>query len=131
MHDQDIDFGDREFTVTIAARPEFIARRQSSLPQVVLGFALGIVVVMVSLGVVMAVVQVIRARAALNAAVTHEKHKTSLIEASKAAHEKTIAYACHQLRSENPFPPHSVFTHCWQRKEVRVHERMRERKRQK
>ena len=95
---QHLKFGGRALSVQIAARPEFVAGRRSTMPSFVLAFAIGMVVIVVSLLALMALVQFTREQPELRRRIMQEQHKMSLVEASKAAHEKTIAYACHQLR---------------------------------
>ena len=95
---QSLRFGERDLVVTIAARPEFISKRRSNLPEVVLAFCLVLVVVLVGLLVVGVVILQARARTKEQRRLAEEKHRIMLAEASKQAHERTIAYACHQLR---------------------------------
>jgi hypothetical protein len=40
----------------------------------------------------------LRERSDASRRLLEENHKKSILEAAKEAHERTIAYACHQLR---------------------------------
>ena len=91
-------FAERDLLVTIAARPEFITKRRTNLPEVVLVFCLVLVVVLVGLLVVGVAIQQARSREKEQRRLAEEQHRMKLAEASKQAHERTIAYACHQLR---------------------------------
>ena len=91
-------FGERDLTVIVAARPEFISKRRSNLPEVVLAFCLAMVAVLVGLLVVGVAILRGRERVKQQRRVAEEEHRIVVAEASKQAHERTIAYACHQLR---------------------------------
>ena len=95
---QILRFAERDLLVTIAARPEFITKRRTNLPEVVLVFCLVLVVVLVGLLVVGVAIQQARSREKEQRRLAEEQHRMKLAEASKQAHERTIAYACHQLR---------------------------------
>ena len=97
-HSQTLQFSDRQLAVTIAARPEFIAHRQTSMPSVVLAFCLVLVVVVVDLLAVGSAWYLSATRASESARAMQEQHRASMLQACKQAHERTIAYACHQLR---------------------------------
>ena len=101
LRGQFVQFADRRLQVEIAARPEFISRRRTSMPTFVLGLSLGMVLVLVCLLSAVLFIQVGRSRAAIRQRIVEEEHKKSVVQAAKEAHEKTIAYACHQLRYES------------------------------
>ena len=96
---QALQFGDRSFDVTIAAMPHYIASRKSSLPEFVVAFAVTLVVFAVGFVATAAIAVVVREHGIAERRLLQEVHKQAVIEASKEAHERTIAYACHQLRS--------------------------------
>jgi hypothetical protein len=95
---QELVFGDRVFNVTFAARQEFLSRRLTNLPEFVFGFCLGMVIVVVVLLSVVAAVQYSKAKAVMQKHHVEEQYRLSILQASKLAHERTIAYASHQLR---------------------------------
>ena len=95
---QPLSFGDRVFDVTVAARPEFINVRRTDMPDIVLGVCIGIVVVLVVLITIVGMVLYRKQKEAMMKRAREEQHRLSIVEASKLAHERTIAYACHQLR---------------------------------
>ena len=95
---QPLTFGDRVFDVTVAARPEFISVRRTDMPDIVLGVCIGIVVVLVVLITVVGMALYRKQKEAMMKRAREEQHRLSIVEASKLAHERTIAYACHQLR---------------------------------
>jgi hypothetical protein len=95
---QTLRFADREFKVTFAALPEYIALRRTRTPVYALSLAVVSVVLLSTLMAVTTLVVYNRVTSAVQQAVLEEHHKKSVLEATKAAHEKTIAYACHQLR---------------------------------
>ena len=95
---QSIQFGDRSFDVTIAATAHFINSRKSSLPEFVAGSLIAVVIVLVCLVSTVALAVVVREKGRSERRVLLERHKQAVAAASKEAHERTIAYACHQLR---------------------------------
>ena len=96
---QSLRFGMRELSVTMVALPEFVSARRTNLPEVVLAFCLVLVTVLVGLIVVGAAIHNARVKAEEQRRSVEEQHKASLLKASTQAYERTIAYACHQLRS--------------------------------
>ena len=82
--------------------PSFVSARQTSNPEFVLGFSLGIVLVLVALFALMALYVYAREKQSARVEEERRKHHTLLVKAAKEAHERTIAYACHQLRCVLP-----------------------------
>jgi hypothetical protein len=68
------------------------------MPSFVLGFALGIVAMLVLLLSLTLLAYIANSQATERRLLMEEQHRSSVVEAAKQAHEKTIAYACHQLR---------------------------------
>lgn len=97
---QNVTFGDAIFTLKVTALPEFIKHRQTTNPQFVLGFSVSIVLVLVVLFGLTAIHSRHREVAQLKAETDRRQQEIQVINAAKEAHETTIAYACHQLRSE-------------------------------
>lgn len=91
-------FGDAIFTLKVTALPEYISNRRTTNPQFLLGTSLFIVVVILTL--ITATLLYFRRREAqhLQAEADRRQQEVQVINAAKEAHEKTIAYACHQLR---------------------------------
>jgi signal transduction histidine kinase len=76
-----------------------VESRSTENPQIVLGFSLGIVVILIVLFILLGVYQHRKDEAAAAAEIQRQQQHTQLVNAAKEAHEKTIAYACHQLRN--------------------------------
>jgi malonyl CoA-acyl carrier protein transacylase len=88
----------RTCDVVIAARPSFIARRRTTMPLSVLGLSVGIVLVVVCLLSAVLALHQHRVRGEMKQRQLREEHQLNVVNAAKEAHERTIAYACHQLR---------------------------------
>ena len=95
---QSTHFGSRSLDITIAAMPNFISSRKSNLPEFVAAFAFIVVVTLVGVISLVALVMAVRHSSVAERRLLTERHKQALVAASKDAHERTIAYACHQLR---------------------------------
>ena len=95
---QSLRFADRTFKVTFAALDGFVGARSTTNPVYVFSFAIFAVVASTCLMGGLALLLYSRVRNSVQSAVLQEQHKKLMLQASKAAHEKTIAYACHQLR---------------------------------
>ncbi len=95
---QTITFGDRTLTLTIGALPSFQATRQTSNPDVAMWIVIGIALLIVALAVVILVLFNRKHGMYLDQLVENEKQKRRFADSARAAHEKTIAYASHQLR---------------------------------
>lgn len=95
---QNVTFGDRNFQLSIIAQPEFITSRRTQNPEFVLGFSLSIVFVLVILFALLGAYLHWREMQRGKEEAEKRKQHALLITAAKEAHEKTIAYACHQLR---------------------------------
>jgi hypothetical protein len=90
--------GSLPLRMTIAALPNFIRSRRSDNPVYVLAFALGTNIAVILLFVLASVYWRKDALARERLLLAAEQHQRRLMETAKDAHEKTIAYACHQLR---------------------------------
>ena len=91
-------FTNRLFEFTFAALPEFLASRQTNNPLFVLGFSLGVMAVLIVLFALMAFYLYKRDRQHIAASLERQLQKQQVVNAAKEAHERTIAYATHQLR---------------------------------
>ncbi len=91
-------YGARQFRLQVAAMPAFLNARYTSNPRFVLGFSLGIVLVLVALFALLAWYVFAREKQSRKAEDQRRKQHSLLVKAAKEAHERTIAYACHQLR---------------------------------
>jgi signal transduction histidine kinase len=96
---QYVTLANRVFRVTMAALPEFSDKRSTSNPSIVLGFSVGIVVVLVALFASLGFYQYKKDMAVAKADAERRQQTALVMNAAKDAHEKTIAYACHQLRN--------------------------------
>ena len=94
MFVQAITIGNRQLQVTIIALPSFISARGSTAKWVLTFSVLSVV----ATSFAFAVIVYFRNTSVTKQALMEEHHKKRMLEATKAAHEKTIAYACHQLR---------------------------------
>ncbi len=95
---QTLSVHDLTLRVTIAALPRFIESRRTDNPIYVLSFALAMNLLLVLLFVVITVYMHSQQSSREQMLLAAEQHQRRLMEAAKDAHEKTIAYACHQLR---------------------------------
>ncbi len=95
---QIVMFGSLRLRVTIAALSSFVSSRRSDNPLYVLSFALGMNVMLVLLFVLASVYLHVQEALKTRMLMAAEQHQRKLTEAAREAHEKTIAYACHQLR---------------------------------
>jgi signal transduction histidine kinase len=96
---QPIQVANNKYDMTIAALPAFVSSRTTDNPAFVLGFSLGIVVVLSILFTSAAVYQHRKDKAAAAAEIQRQQQHAQVVNAAKDAHERTIAYACHQLRN--------------------------------
>jgi signal transduction histidine kinase len=83
----------------VAALPEFTSSRSTNSPQVVLGYSLATAGVLIILFALMGFYQYKRDIATTQAELDRRRQRAQVVNAAKEAHEKTIAYACHQLRN--------------------------------
>jgi Na+-transporting methylmalonyl-CoA/oxaloacetate decarboxylase gamma subunit len=95
---QTVFLGDLRMRVTIAGLPRFESSRRTDNPLYVLSFALGMNVMLVLLFVLASVYLHVQESVRRRMLMAAEQHQRKLTEAAREAHEKTIAYACHQLR---------------------------------
>ncbi len=106
---QVVPFGNLDLRVTIAGLPRFIALRRTDNPAFVLSFALGMNLLVVLLFILGAVFLHSHEAARSRHLLAAEQHQRKLTEAAREAHEKTIAYACHQLRCATVARVRAVF----------------------
>jgi hypothetical protein len=99
---QSVRIGNMDVRATMAAMPRFVSSRRTDNPTFVFVFMLGANVLLVLLFVVAAVHMHGREPQRAAAALQAEQQRLKLTEAAREAHEKTIAYACHQLRYVKP-----------------------------
>ncbi len=95
---QTVFFGDRELAITFAALKSFSETRQTTNPDVAMWIVIGIVLLIVAMGVVILVLFQRKHELYVEQVLENEKQKRRLADTARAAHERTIAYACHQLR---------------------------------
>lgn len=88
----------RHFELTVAALPEFVSARATNNPVFILSFSLAIVFALVVLFAFVIVYQHFKSIAATKAQLEQQKQQHEVANAAKEAHERTIAYASHQLR---------------------------------
>ena len=98
VHIQTVVFGDRTITMHYAALPEYLNERRTTNPDTAMWIVVGVVVLMVVTAVILLAAYE-RQNARYSALVLQaEKHRAMLVDTAREAHERTIAYACHQLR---------------------------------
>ena len=83
---------------TFIALPQFVERRRTRNPLYVLGFSVGVVVTMLLLFVGLGAYLYRMDRERVASDMERREQEVKVIAAAKDAHEKTIAYATHQLR---------------------------------
>jgi hypothetical protein len=98
MDVQTLTLGTLRLRVTIAGLPRFVAARRTDNPYYVLSFALAMNVLLVVLFVLASIYLHSQQAARAKQLMAAEHHQRKLAETAREAHEKTIAYACHQLR---------------------------------
>ena len=95
---QTFKFCDRTLTVTYASLPAFVSSRRTSNPDVAMWIVIGIVLVLVGASCILMIVFQKKHTLLVRQIVETEKHKRKLADTARSAHERTIAYASHQLR---------------------------------
>lgn len=89
----------RTFRFTFAALPRFVDTRRTGHPTILLLFSLGLVAVLAILFGGVAYILCKRDRQRMEAAMEKRQHEEKVMRIAKETHERTIAYACHQLRN--------------------------------
>ncbi len=84
--------------LTFIGQPAFVAKRRTSNPLFVLGFSLGITFAMFVLIISGGAFLYKLDRDRTKADIERREQEVRVMTAAKDAHEKTIAYATHQLR---------------------------------
>ncbi len=82
----------------VVALPRFTESRRTHNPAYVFSFALAMILLLVALFLVVAVYMHLHQAARSRQLLAASQHQRKLMQIAKDAHEKTIAYACHQLR---------------------------------
>jgi hypothetical protein len=95
---QTISIANLRIRVTIAALPEFTATRRTNNPELLVVFAGVMTLALLTVFAVVIVHLDKHERLRVASIQAAEQHQRKLADAARDAHEKTIAYACHQLR---------------------------------
>lgn len=96
---QDFKLTTHTLRFTFAALPEFISSRATQGPAAILALSLSLVCVLLVLFILSGTYLHLQERRQTAAQLEKQKQQSAIIRAAKEAHERTIAYACHQLRN--------------------------------